>query len=64
MTLILTELWDEEMIADNNEKRTAAEIIDEIKSLEKEGYNKEAPFCLPFGEFLELVGAVEAEVMS
>ena len=44
--------------------RTAAEIIEEIKSLEKDGYGKTTPFCLPFEEFLELVGAVEAEVMS
>ena len=45
-------------------KRTAAEIIEEIKNLEKDGYGKTTPFCLPFEEFLELVGAVEAEVMS
>ena len=51
-------------MADNNEKRTAAEIIEEIKSLEKDGYDKKTPFCLPLEEFLELVGAVEAEVMS
>ena len=49
---------------EENNKRTAAEIIEEIKSLEKDGYDKEAPFCLPLEEFLELVGAVEAEVMS
>ena len=45
-------------------KRTAAEIIEEIKNLEKDGYNKETPFCLPFGELLELVAAIEAEVMD
>ena len=46
------------------EKRTAAEIIAEIKGLEKDGYKKDAPFCLEFGEVLELVAAIEAEVMS
>ena len=48
----------------SEQKRTAAEVIAEIKSLEKDGYGKTTPFCLPFEEFLELVGAVEAEVMS
>ena len=46
------------------EKITAAEIIAEIKGLEQDGYNKETPFCLPFGEFLELLEAIEAEVMD
>ena len=30
----------------------------------KTAMTKKTPFCLPFDEFLELVGAVEAEVMS
>ena len=46
------------------EKRTAAEIIAEIKGLEQDGYNMETPFCLPFGELLELIGAIEAEVID
>ena len=49
---------------EENNKRTAAEIIEEIKSLEKDGYGKKTPFCLPLEEFLELVAAIEAEVMS
>ena len=49
---------------EENNKRTAAEIIEEIKSLEKDGYDKTTPFCLPFEEFLELVGVIEGEVMS
>ena len=49
---------------EENNKRTAAEIIDEIKSLEKDGYGKTTPFCLPFGELLELIGAIEAEVID
>lgn len=48
----------------SEQKRTAAEIIEEIKSLEKDGYDKEAPFCLPFGEFLEILEAMDAEVIS
>ena len=46
------------------EKRTAAEIIAEIKGLEQDGYKKETPFCLPLGELLELVAAIEAEVID
>ena len=46
------------------EKRTAAEIIAEIKGLEQDGYKSEVPFCLPFGEILELVEAIDAEVID
>ena len=40
------------------EKRTAAEIIAEIiaeiKGLEKDGYGKTTPFCLPFEELTKV----------
>ena len=48
----------------SEQKRTAAEIIEAIKSLEKDGYDKEATLCLPFEELLELLEAMDSEILS